>query len=307
MFATGSDTTNSQIGFVILNVLFLREHNRLAGLLAAEYPGWDDERLFATARNILIVLLIKIVIEEYINHIAPYIFEFGADPWSFKGEAWYRTNWMAIEFNLLYRWHSLIPSQLHVAGSEKAIWETVFNNGLVVENGIARLFADASQQPANQVGILNTDPALRETELASVREGRAVGLAPYNAYRELAKFPRVIAFEQITGDPERLAALRDVYGHVDAIELYPGLFAEDPRPNSVLPALIGRLVGIDAFSQALTNPLLAPRLFNEATFSPVGMEVIRTTRTLSDILNRNVPETPGRHYVSMTRRDWVRV
>jgi len=83
------------------HVLFLREHNRLAGLLAAEYPSWDDERLYATARNILIVLLIKIVIEEYINHIAPYVFKFGADPWDFKGEAWYRTNWMAIEFNLL--------------------------------------------------------------------------------------------------------------------------------------------------------------------------------------------------------------
>ena len=52
LFATGSDTTNSQIGFVMLNVLFLREHNRLAGLLAAEYPAWDDERLYATARNI---------------------------------------------------------------------------------------------------------------------------------------------------------------------------------------------------------------------------------------------------------------
>ena len=140
-----------------------------------------------------------------------------------------------------------------------------------------------------------------------MREARAVGLARYNAYRELANFPRVSAFEQITGDPDRIAALRDVYRSADEIEFYPGLFAEDPRPNSVLPALIGRMVGIDAFSQALTNPLLAPRLFNERTFSPLGMEILRTTHTLSDVLNRNVPESPGIHYVSMTRRDWRRV
>jgi prostaglandin-endoperoxide synthase 2 len=306
LFATGSDTTNSQIGFVMLNVLFLREHNRLAGLLAAEHPSWDDERLYATARNVLIVLLIKIVIEEYINHIAPYHFKFGADPWDFKREEWYRTNWMAIEFNLLYRWHSLIPSNLRVAGAELPIWDTIFRTDLVTENGIARLFADASNQPAGRVGMLNTDPALRETEAASVREARAVGLARYNAYRELAKFPRVTSFEQITGDPERVAALRDVYRDVDEIELYPGLFAEDTRANSVLPSLIGRMVGIDAFSQALTNPLLSPRLFDERTFSPLGMEVIRTTGTLSDVLNRNVPESPGNHFVSMTRRDWRR-
>jgi prostaglandin-endoperoxide synthase 2 len=305
LFATGSDTTNSQIGFVMLNVLFLREHNRIAGELARAYPAWDDERLYATARNVLIVLLIKIVIEEYINHIAPYLFKFGADPWDFT-ERWYRTNWMAIEFNLLYRWHSLIPSSLSVAGAQLPIWDTIFRTDLVVEHGIARLFSDASNQRAGQVGLLNTDPALRETELASVREARAVGLARYNAYRELANFPRVSSFEQITGDPDRIAALRDVYRSADEIELYPGLFAEDTRPNSVLPGLIGRMVGIDAFSQALTNPLLAPRLFNEHTFSPLGMEILRTTKTLSDVLHRNVPESPGRHYVSMTRRDWVR-
>jgi prostaglandin-endoperoxide synthase 2 len=75
----------------------------------------------------------------------------------------------------------------------------------------------------------------------------------------------------------------------------------------VLPSLIGRMVGVDAFSQALTNPLLSPRVFNEATFSPVGMEVIATTKTLSDVLHRNVPESPGRYFVAMTRRDWKRV
>jgi prostaglandin-endoperoxide synthase 2 len=100
--------------------------------------------------------------------------------------------------------------------------------------------------------------------------------------------------------------LREVYGSVDEIELYPGLFAEDTRPNAVLPSLIGRMVAIDAFSQAFTNPLLAPRVFNEQTFSPVGWELIRTTRTLSDLLHRNIPDASRGYHVTMTRPDWVR-
>jgi prostaglandin-endoperoxide synthase 2 len=306
LFATGSDTTNSQVGFVMLNVLFLREHNRLAGLLARAHPDWDDERLFQTARNVLIVLLIKLVIEEYINHITPYRFKLVADPTPFKNERWYRTNWMAIEFNLLYRWHGLIPSTLH-AGEHLTVWETVFNPALVPRHGLARLFQDASEQRAGRVGLLNTDKVLLPVEEASVREGRAVQLASYNDYREYARFPRVTAFDQISGDPRVQEGLRRLYGDVDRVELYPGLFAEDPRPNSVLPSLIGRLVGVDAFSQALTNPLLARRVFNPATFSAEGMEVIRTTRTLSDILHRNIPESPGRYFVAMTRRGWQRV
>ena len=132
-------------------------------------------------------------------------------------------------------------------------------------------------------------------------------LAPYNDYRELASFPRVTDFDQITGDERTQAALRDLYGHVDRIEFFPGLFAEDARPNSVLPSLIGRMVGVDAFSQALTNPLLSPRVFNAQTFSPLGMEIIAGTRRLSDIVHRNVPESPGEYLVTMTRADWKRV
>lgn len=307
LFATGSDTTNSQVGFVMLNVLFLREHNRLAGLLERAHPGWDDERIFQTARNVLIVLLIKIVIEEYINHITPYLFRLAADPAPFTNPRWYRQNWMAIEFNLLYRWHGLIPSRLRTGGQDLTVWDTVFNPALVPRHGLAHLFAEASGQRAGRIGLFNTDPVLQVVEEASVREARAVGLASYNDYRAYARFPRVTRFEQISGDPRVQEGLRRLYGHVDRIELYPGLFAEDPRPNSVLPSLIGRMVGVDAFSQALTNPLLAPRVFNAATFSPEGMEAIRTTRTLSDVLHRNIPESPGRYLVTMTRQDWQRV
>ncbi|MFD0395683.1 peroxidase family protein [Streptomyces nogalater] len=63
-----------------LNVLFLREHNRVAGVLAAAHPDWDDERLFQTTRNTLIVLMIRVMLEEYINHITPYHFGFVLDP-----------------------------------------------------------------------------------------------------------------------------------------------------------------------------------------------------------------------------------
>jgi len=306
LFAAGSDTTNSQLGFVLLNVLFLREHNRVAGELAREYPSWDDERLFQTARNVMIVLLIKLVIEEYINHITPYFFRLQADPTPFKNERWIRPNWMAIEFNLLYRWHGLIPTKLRVGGADETIWETIFNPSLVVQHGVAPLMQEASRQRAGRIGLLNTAPALRGVELLSIQEARAVGLAPYNDYRALAKFPRVTDFNQISGNPDVASGLRDLYGSVDRIELYPGLFAEDARPNSVLPSLIGRMVGVDAFSQALTNPLLAPRVFNEATFSAAGMAIIAGTHRLSDIVHRNVPEAPGRHMITMTREGWQR-
>lgn len=307
LFAIGTDTGNVQIGHVMLNVLFLREHNRIAKELGREYPGWDDERLFQTARNVLIVLLIKIVIEEYINHITPYHFRFFLDgTQGLQRARWMRPNRMASEFNLLYRWHSLIPSGLTVGGRERTIEETAFNPGLVVEHGLGRLVEEASGQPAGRVGLFNTAPYLLGAEANSIRKGRAVALASYNDYREHARFPRVTDFDQVSSNQRVRDALRSCYGSVERIEFFVGLFAEDVRPNSVLPSLIGRMVGIDAFSQALTNPLLAPRVFIPRTFSPLGWATIRTTRNLSDILQRNVPPRARSHLVTMTRTDWRR-
>jgi prostaglandin-endoperoxide synthase 2 len=306
LFAFGSDTGNLQIGFVMMGVLFLREHNRIAKSLKRAYPGWDDERLFQTARNILTVILIKIVVEEYINHISPYYVKLLADPTGFRNPRWYRNNWMPIEFNLLYRWHPLVPSSFRIGSRELPIEATLFNTDAVVENGLGTCFEDASKQHAGRVSLFNSAPELWDAQVASVQQARAVELRSFNDYRELARFPRAGGFAEVSSNKRVQNALRDLYGSVDAIEFYPGLFAEDVRPNAVLPALIGRLVAIDAFSQAFTNPLLAPRVFNEETFSPLGWDLIRTTNTLSDLLHRNIPDAGRRHQVTMTRSDWVR-
>ncbi|MFI9433549.1 peroxidase family protein [Streptosporangium sp. NPDC052375] len=304
LFATGSDRGNIQIGFTMLTVLFLREHNRVARLLAGHYPRWDDERLFQTARNILIVLLIKLVVEEYINHITPYHFRFTLDPRlsaMLAHAPWHRQNWASAEFNLVYRWHSLIPSTLSVGGRELPMAETMIGGALIPGPGLGRLFEDASRQRAGRIGLFNTDPVLREVDVASIADSRALNLAPYNGYREHCRFPRVRRFDQVSGDPRVSEALRGLYRSVDDLDLYVGLFAEEPgAPEAMLPPLLTKIIAIDAFSQALTNPLLASRVFNAATFSPAGMKIIATTRTLSDVLHRNVPEDPRPRPVSLT-------
>ena len=313
LFAMGSDAANAQVGYCMVNVLFLREHNRIARALAEEYPEWggDDDRLFETARNILTVLLIKLTIEQYINHIAPYHFKFRLDPTGFYRQRWYRPNWMAVEFNMLYRWHSLIPSTLCIGGRDVPLADSLNRTQFLVDHGLGRLFEEASQQPAGELRLFNTAGWFhKRAEIPSIQHGRTAQLGSYNDYREDCKFPRVTGFDQISSDPDVREELRRLYGTVDDIEFYVGLFAEDRRPNSVVGTLVGRMVGLHAFSQLLTNPLFASEVWagpnREKTFSPLGVRLIEETRDLSQLLHRNLPGGAPRRFVSLTREKWQR-
>ncbi len=305
LFAMGVELerVNVQIGYVMINVLCLREHNRLCDLLAKNYPTWDDERLFQTARNILTVEIMKIVIEDYINHISSFNFNFFTDPLAFTNEKWYRQNWMTVEFTLVYRWHSMLPDTLIHDGKEMSIPDSMWNNEMIINKGLGAIFEESCSQPAAQLSLFNTSDFLIETELASIRLGRAAKLRSYNDYREMCKYPRVTNFNQISSNENVQKELKRLYGHVDNIELYVGLYAEDLRKNSALPTLVERLIAIDAFSQALTNPLVSENVFNPETFSPIGWEEIQNTKTLSQLVHRNIPQ--GKNYrVSFYREDW---
>jgi prostaglandin-endoperoxide synthase 2 len=301
LFAMGVERANVQLGYVMLNTLCIREHNRLCEVLAASYPQWDDERLFQTARNILTVIILNLIMEEYISHITPYHFQFFADPEAFTQASWYRENWMAIEFSLVYRWHSALPETIQYDGQPIPIRDTLWHNQMLVNRGLGALIEETCSQPGAMIGLFNTpDFTIKETErgrltfidvteLATIALGRQAQLPSYNDYRELCGFPRVTAFNQITGDEFTQQRLAELYGDVDHLEFYVGLYAEDVREGSTIPPLVARLIGIDAFSQALTNPLLAPQIFTPETFSPVGWKIIQETKTLSDLVNRNVP------------------
>ena len=313
VFAIANDRGNSTIAFTLMSTLMLREHNRISGILDKQY-GWDDERTFQTTRNILTVILLKIVIEEYINHIAPYHFKFFADPPSFfKPQPWKWQNWMTTEFQLLYRWHPMIPDQLVLGSRTISSEDSLWNPSLLVEEGLTRMFQYAAQQPAGEIGSRNTWQWLVEhAEVPSIKMGRLCRLARYNDYREYCQVPRVTSFDQITGNEDVQNALAKHYGSVDNIEYFTGLFCEDVRENSALAPLIGVMVAADAFSQALPNPLLQQRIWNKDTFSPRGWDIIHgETHTIEAIVKRNSPELTSKERdalsITMTRKDWKRI
>lgn len=301
LFAMGTERGNVTPGYAMMNVLFLREHNRIARLLEKAYPCWDDDRLFETTRNILIHVLLNIVIEDYINHIAPYHFKFRLFGGREAKKAWYRTNWVAIEFNLLYRWHSLVPDYVYFGDTAIPSGKAFYENQPLLSAGMRVALEGATCHRAGHIGLFNTPEHLMRTEKGSLAMARMARLASYNDYREAFKFPRATKFEQISSDERVVEGLETVYRRVDNVELYVGLFAEDVRRDSILAQLMGRMVGVDAFSQALTNPLLAKRVHNRKTFSDEGLDIINSTKTLNDIVSRNVANAPR---VSFTYPTW---
>jgi prostaglandin-endoperoxide synthase 2 len=122
--------------------------------------------------------------------------------------------------------------------------------------------------------------------------------------------PRVSRFEQMTGDPERVRALRELYGSPDRLDFFVGLFAEDVNPNTPMPPLLGRMVALDAFTQALTNPLLSRQVFNARTFGAWGFAEVSRTQSIAALLERQgaaLPAGASLEAIRMTRPDWVRV
>ncbi len=321
LFAVGGDRVNAAPQTAMMNTLWLREHNRLAARLEADHPDWDDERVFETARNIVIVMFIKIVVEEYINHINTTAFPLQADPSGAWGAHWNRPNWMTVEFSLLYRWHGLVKESVEWRGNTVPGRAMLLDNRPLLDAGLAEAFVQVSANRTSALGLENSASFLLEAEAKAIAQARLNNIASYNDYRiamgmEPARnFAAIVGASDEPAEAARLAALaarlQALYGDVDNVEFYVGLFAERVEKNGPLPELISAMVAMDAFSQALTNPLLSQHVWGNPNnrrlaFTDAGLESIDATRTLRDVLLRN-SQGLGSGFVGMTRRGWARV
>ncbi|MCH7600240.1 MAG: hypothetical protein IH973_10835 [Myxococcales bacterium] len=286
-FAVGLEHGNSTLGNVLMNTLFLREHNRLARLLKKTHSDWSGDQIFETARNINIVLLLKIVVQDYVRHISGFDVPLEVTPGLAEEEDWYRTNWIAVEFNLLYRWHGLIPNSFRLGTDSINSALMVNANELFMETGVDQLVRDASKQKAGRIGLGQTPAFLRAVKEKTVRLARKSNLKSYNDYRKHFSLDAFTDFDQLTSDSKLAKQLKTLYGSIDNVEYLVGLLAEDYADREMMGELQLTMVAHDAFTHVLTNPLLAKRVFNKKTFSSEGMSEIADTNTLADVIVRN--------------------
>jgi prostaglandin-endoperoxide synthase 2 len=195
-----------------------------------------------------------------------------------------------------------VPAAVWVEGNELPIERTLFNTSVLTQGGLGPLMVAASSQPAGRIGLFNTDRLLVEwAEGPSIKQARVARLASYNDYRRHCGLPPRASIEEISSDEDVAKRLARLYKRVEDVEFYVGLFAEDTLPNGVLPELMTAMVAYDAFSQVLTSPLLAPRIYNEQTFTRSGMQIIDETTSIADLVRRNVPGDSKDYFVSFSR------
>src|SRR4029077_11729747 len=134
----------------------------------------------------------------------------------------------------------------------------------------------------------------------AIRQDRTVNLRPFCSYREYVGLKAPRTFSEVTTDPEAAEFLGSVYRKPEHVDFYVGLFAEQTVESTPLPPLILRMVALDAFSQAFTNPLLSEHVFHAGTFSAPGWQAIMETHTLEELVDRNSPGTSPPGLIRMT-------
>ncbi|KAM9796760.1 prostaglandin G/H synthase 2 [Syngnathus typhle] len=288
-FAVGHEAFGLVPGLMMYATIWLREHNRVCDVLKQVHPYWDDERLFQTSRLILIGETIKIVIEDYVQHLSGYNFKLKFDPELLFSQRFQYQNRIASEFNTLYHWHPLMPDSFHIEEKNYNYKQFVFNTSVVTEHGIANLVESFTKQIAGRVaGGRNVPAPIMYVAIKSIEGSRQMRYQPLNAYRKRFSMAPYKSFEDLTGETEMAAVLEEMYGDVDAVELYPGLLVEKPRANAIFGETMVEMGAPFSLKGLMGNPICSPEYWKPSTFGgSVGFEIVNTA-SLQRLVCNNV-------------------
>lgn len=299
LFLAGDVRVNEQIGLTAIHTLFLREHNRLAGEIAASHPEMSDEEIYQTARKIVGAQMQVITYNEFL----PMILGYGAIP-EYNGYHPEVNPGISNEFAAAsFRFgHSMLsPNLLRITNSGEMVFvqlrNSFFNPALVVQDdGVDSILRGLVEQRAQEIDNMIVDdvrnflfgpPGSGGFDLASlnIQRGRDHGLADYNTVRESYGLNPVSSFAEISSDPDVQSKLESAFGDVNNIDLWVGGLAEDNVPG----ALVGKTLKA-VLSDQFTRVRDGDRFWyeNDPFFIQNNdlMYEIKTT-TLSDIIKRN--------------------
>jgi len=263
LFLAGDVRANENPELLSLQILFVREHNRLATAAAQRHPDWTDEELYQYARRIVIAELQKITYAEFL----PAILGENSLP-AYQGYQADVNPGIATEFSTAaFRvGHSMLGDDIEFLDNDgneihdaMELRASFFNPGVVSETGIDSILKYLASDNAQEIdtkvvddvrNFLFGEPGQGGFDLASlnIQRGRDHGIADYNTVRAAYGLPRITRFDQITTDKAVQASLAATYGSVDNIDLWVGGLAEEHLPNSSMGATFTAII-VDQFTR----------------------------------------------------------
>lgn len=96
---------------------------------------------------------IKIVIEDYVQHLSGYHFKLKFDPELLFNERFQYQNRIASEFNTLYHWHPLMPNEFHIQDEVYDYKQFLFNTSILTDHGVNSLVESFTKQIAGRVSF----------------------------------------------------------------------------------------------------------------------------------------------------------
>ncbi|KAF2969292.1 hypothetical protein GQX73_g4248 [Xylaria multiplex] len=106
-------------------------------------------------------------------------------------------------------------------------------DGKFDDDDLVNCISDAIEDVAGAFGSRNVPQALKPVEIMGILQGRKWNVAGLNEFRKHFGLKPWESFEDINSDPEIANGLRNLYGHPDFVELYPGLVAEEAKSPMV--------------------------------------------------------------------------
>uniref|UniRef100_A0A3Q2DIG6 Prostaglandin G/H synthase 1 n=1 Tax=Cyprinodon variegatus TaxID=28743 RepID=A0A3Q2DIG6_CYPVA len=291
--AIGQEVFGLLPGLGLYATLWLREHNRVCDVLKAEHPTWDDEQLFQTTRLIIIGETIRIVIEDYVQHLSGYLLKLKFDPSLLFQSQFQYGNRISLEFSQLYHWHPLMPDSFHINGDELSYSQFLFNTSVLTHYGVEKLVDAFSRQPAGQIGGgYNMNSVVTNVAVRTIKESRQLRVQPFNEYRKRFNLEPYTSFRDFTGEKNHSSTLEELYGDIDALEFYPGLLLEKTRPGAIFGQSMVEMGAPFSLKGLLGNPICSPEYWKPSTFGgKVGFDIVNSA-TLKKLVCLNSRTCP---------------
>lgn len=300
MFLAGDVRANEQIALTAMHTLFMREHNRLADLIAQQSPGLagNDEEIYQRARRIVGALMQKITYEEFLPAL---LGEGALDPY-----AGYDSSADASIMNVFstsaFRFgHSLLSPTLQRFGSDGLVIPgghvplrlAFFAPQWIHADGIEPILRGLAAQQSQNVDVFIIDDVRNflfgspagavGLDLASlnIQRGRDHGIPTYIAARAEMGLSPAGSFAAVSSDPAIQARLAAAYATVNDIDAWVGGLAEDHVPG----ALVGELnfTVLKLQFEALRD---GDRFWYQIALPASELAMVENT-TLADVIIRN--------------------